>query len=132
VGDGPLLESARTLATELDVAHRVDFVGYRSNAISFIAHSRLLVIPSRWEGFGLVAVEAAALGVPVVGTAVNGLTELIPAYVPGRLVAPDDPAGLADAMRQALEQHSNGPRPSLARFSPEDVARSYAFAAGLG
>lgn len=60
----------------------------------------LVVVPSRRESFGMVALEALAAGCPLVASAVGGLVDLVgPA---GRLVPPGDPRGLAEAIQQAL------------------------------
>jgi glycosyltransferase involved in cell wall biosynthesis len=135
VGGGSGLEDARTLAAEVGVAERVAFAGFRADAPSYIAHGSVLAVPSRREGFGLVAIEAAALGVPVVGSAVAGLDEVVPFYAPGELVAPEDPLALAGALRRALERrdHDLAPRgasSALERFAPHAVARAYLEAAG--
>lgn len=58
----------------------------------------LVVIPSRWEGFGLVALEAMRAGKAVVASRVGGLQELVTDGVTGRLVASGDAASLADAL----------------------------------
>ena len=58
----------------------------------------LLVVPSRWEGFGLVALEAMRVGKPVIASTVGGLPEIVVDGVTGRLVRPGDPASLRDAL----------------------------------
>lgn len=59
-----------------------------------LAWTDCVVIPSRWEGFGLVALEAMRAGKPVIASAVGGLPEVVEAGVTGWLVPPDDPAAL--------------------------------------
>ena len=51
----------------------------------------LFVMPSRWEGFGVAAAEAMAMGLPVVASTVEGLLELVDDGVTGRLVSPAAP-----------------------------------------
>src|SRR5262249_50708347 len=63
-----------------------------------LAAADVLVAPSRNEGMGRVLVEAMALGLPVVGTRVGGIPDLIVDGECGRLVASDDAVGLADAL----------------------------------
>jgi glycosyltransferase involved in cell wall biosynthesis len=61
----------------------------------------VVAVPSRWEGLPLVALEAAASGRPVVGSAIPGLTEVVAAST-GVLVPPTDPPALADALVRLL------------------------------
>lgn len=72
--------------------------GWVPDVREVLADAEILAIPSRWEGFGLVAVEAMAAGVPVVASAVDGLIEVVGDA--GVLVPPEDPAALADALRR--------------------------------
>ena len=62
----------------------------------------VVVVPSRWEGFGFVCAEAMACGRPVVASRVGGLAELIEDGVSGLLVTPEDPNALADALIRLL------------------------------
>jgi glycosyltransferase involved in cell wall biosynthesis len=70
------------------------------------AAADLLVLASRGETYGMVLTEALARGIPVLATAVGGVTEALgrapDGTVPGLLVAPDDPAALAGALRRWL------------------------------
>lgn len=71
----------------------------------WIAAADVFVLPSHHEGFGLVALEAMAVGTTVVGTDVGGLSFLLDDEA-GILVEPHNPASLADGLKQALEQPS--------------------------
>ena len=67
-------------------------------ALFHTAH--VLVVPSRWEGFGLVALEAMRAGLPVIASRVGGLAEIVEDGVTGYLVPPESPTELAKAIRQ--------------------------------
>jgi len=72
VGDGPLGKKLKKNAPE-----NVHFLGYRRDIDKILSESRLLVLPSRREGFGLVILEANSLGVPAVGRRTSAIPELI-------------------------------------------------------
>jgi glycosyltransferase involved in cell wall biosynthesis len=71
---------------------------------SVLNRASIVLVPSRAiEGFSLVALEAAHLGRPVIGTRVGGLTETIEDDVTGAIVPPDDPAAMAAAIKRLLD-----------------------------
>lgn len=71
VGDGELNENLKNLCQILNIADRVDFVGWQENPYSYIARSRVLVLSSITEGSPLIVAEAIALNVPVVAYNIN-------------------------------------------------------------
>ena len=71
----------------------------RSNVIAQMKSCDVLVVPSRWEGFGLVAIEAMRLSKPVIASAVGGLQEIIGEGRYGYLIQPEDVQGLHDCLR---------------------------------
>jgi D-inositol-3-phosphate glycosyltransferase len=85
------------LCTELGVNDTVRFLGAQphSSLPAFYAAADVLVMPSHYESFGMVALEAMACGTPVVASAVGGLSVLIEDEVNGLLVPPADPESLA-------------------------------------
>lgn len=87
------------------VGERVHLLGeLRSeDALAVAARAELAVLPSRWESFGFVCVEALALGVPVVATAVGGFAEIVEDGISGWLVPPDDPERLARAIAAVVD-----------------------------
>jgi D-inositol-3-phosphate glycosyltransferase len=97
-------EAARRLAVELGVSDRVLFVAPQPHHIlsSWYRAADLVVVPSRSESFGLVALEAAACGVPVVASAVGGLLNIVHDGVTGWLVEGRDPDRYARAIAQIL------------------------------
>jgi D-inositol-3-phosphate glycosyltransferase len=100
-----MLARARQRIESLGLAHQVTFVAPRPHHL-LSTHYRaadVVVVPSRSESFGLVALEAAACGVPVVASAVGGLTTLVEDGVTGFLVPERDPALFADRIAKLLD-----------------------------
>ncbi|QIK70036.1 glycosyltransferase [Erysipelothrix sp. HDW6C] len=77
IGDGSLIHSARQYVVEQGLESNVEIVGYQDNPYTYLSESFINVIPSVWEGFGLSAVEAMVLGVPVVANSVGGLKTVV-------------------------------------------------------
>jgi glycosyltransferase involved in cell wall biosynthesis len=102
VGDGPerskLLEMVR--ARGLDAV--VHLPGYTNNSARILEDVDLLVLPSHTEGLPNAALEALAMEVPVLATRVGGTPEVISDGETGRLISPQSPAALADAMIEFL------------------------------
>jgi glycosyltransferase involved in cell wall biosynthesis len=100
VGDGPLRPELERLAAELDAP--VIFTGVRKDARALMGAADAVVMPSRWEGLPLTALEALASGTPLVATDVRGLRELV---TDGKnaLLVPEDPDALAAALRRVLD-----------------------------
>jgi glycosyltransferase involved in cell wall biosynthesis len=84
------------------VGHLVTFEGFRADVARVMADLDVFVLPSLWEGFGLVLVEAMAAGRPVVASAVGPIPEIVVDGVTGLLVPPGDPAALAEAVTRLL------------------------------
>lgn len=99
------MENAEELADELGLADRVLFVEPKPHHLlsSYYRAADVVVVPSRSESFGLVALEAAACGIPVVATAVGGLLNVVHDGVTGHLVEGRDPARFARALTQVLD-----------------------------
>jgi len=101
-GEGPLRAALEAQAARLGLAGRTHFLGWRSDAAEVLAALDVLLAPSRWEGFGLVFLEAMALGVPVISTQVSAIPEVVADGKTGWLVPPGDPPAIAGALRTAL------------------------------
>ncbi|MBB2203442.1 glycosyltransferase [Gluconacetobacter takamatsuzukensis] len=106
IGDGPLRGRLEALAGALGVGARVLFLGARPHAVvmEWMRRAMMLVLPSvltasgRVEGLGMVMLEAAACGVPVVASRVGGIPEGVAEGRSGLVVPPRDVEALADAM----------------------------------
>lgn len=102
VGDGPLRGVLSRRARASRVAGRIRFEGTvaHDRALTLIADSDLLVLPSYAEGSPLSVTEALALGTPVLGTSVGGIPELI--QDAGAIIEPGDAGALAAALTNLL------------------------------
>ncbi|HYH81048.1 MAG TPA: glycosyltransferase family 4 protein, partial [Longimicrobium sp.] len=95
VGKGPAEAEARAL---LGSVPRVHWLGYQTDIPALLRSMHLLAVPSHWEGFGLVAAEALAAGIPVVAARASSLPEIVEDGVHGLLVPPHDPPALEAAL----------------------------------
>lgn len=100
VGSGEEEKALRACAREHGVGERVRFAGWRADVRRVLAACDVFCLPSRWEGFGLVLLEAMREERPIVATSVGAIPEVLDAV--GFLVPPGDVAGLANAIRQAI------------------------------
>jgi glycosyltransferase involved in cell wall biosynthesis len=101
-GDGPERDALEQQVRDADLEDSVTFEGW-TEPDELAAHYRraeLFLVPSRYEPFGIVALEAIASGCPVVAAETGGLPEAVGDC--GILVAPDNPGALADAAERAL------------------------------
>ena len=130
IGDGPDRADLERLARELGLNGRVRFTGPRprEEVLRALASAQAAVLSSDWENLPHAAVEALAVGTPVVATAVGGVPEVVRDGVNGLLVPAGEPAALADALRRVLADAplrarlAAGARASVAELT---VARVY-------
>ena len=127
VGEG----EERAVLAAVPECREVRFLGYRPQASSLLAGMDLLAMPSRFEGFPLVAIEAMHAGVPVVAARVGGVPEVLGDC--GVLVPPDDPRSLADAIlalagddAQRAHLAERAQERARALFAPERMAEETA------
>jgi len=131
-GDGPLDTYLRKQAMECLVADRVKFLGWREDRTALLKAADVCLVPSRYEPFGNVVLNAWAHGVPVIATQSQGPGFLIRDGKDGILVPVEDSGGLADAVRKLIASPHlssqlvvNGASRVAAEFSEEVVAGSY-------
>ena len=77
IGDGELADELHLLAQSPPLQSRVEFLGFLENPLKILQESKVLVMTSRWEGTPICALEALALGIPIVSTPTDGLCHLI-------------------------------------------------------
>ena len=116
-GTGPELERLQALARSLGMEGRVRFLGAVRNMEGFYRSIDCLVHPPLTEAFGLVAIEAAAQGCPVVASAIDGLPEAVADGISGYTVPPSQP--LSDY--QALGGGSTHDMPALVYDPARDI-----------
>jgi L-malate glycosyltransferase len=104
VGDGPDRMSLELRAKSLGLASNIIWLGQLDyeEVVKFYTIMNVVVVPSRFEGFGLSAAEAIAAGCPIIASAVDGLREIIQHGVTGLLFPVDDTKKLASAMIDLL------------------------------
>jgi len=76
-GNGPLREQLQDMITELKLGDKVFLMGQVMNPYKYIKGSKLFLLPSRYEAFGLVIIEAMTLGVPVLATENHATNKII-------------------------------------------------------
>jgi UDP-glucose:(heptosyl)LPS alpha-1,3-glucosyltransferase len=109
----------RALAARLGVADRVVWLGLRSDVERWYAAADVCVLPSRYEPFGNVHLEALASGTPVVASTEAGGSEIIRPGLNGAVVDPRDPRAVAAAIAELREGGPRGGRCEAARASAE-------------
>jgi glycosyltransferase involved in cell wall biosynthesis len=104
VGDGPERTSLQAKAQNLNIYQHILWLGARQQEEVFRLYSMMdvFVMPSLYEGFGLTAAEAMAVGLPVVGTRIEGLAEVIEDGLTGFLVPPADKHALTERIVHLL------------------------------
>lgn len=77
IGDGELAGEVRSYLSENGLQDTIELVGFQSNPYTYLKGGKIMVMPSAWEGFGLAAVEALSLGIPVICSGAGGLANII-------------------------------------------------------
>jgi len=127
VGDGPQLSVLLRMVRKFDLNKHVRFLGSRSRkeVASTLARSSLFVFPSLREGMPLSVLEAMSCGLPVIGSKVIGLKNLVVDGYNGLLVPPKDPKSLADAI--TLLMVDDNLRGKLAKNARDHIMRKHTY-----
>lgn len=96
------IQRMKELAIELDIVNQVDFLGNIDNVPVFLRDVDIFCIPSRYEGFGISAVEAMATGLPCVASNIVGLNEVVNDDCLGRLFEVGNERDLADQLEYVI------------------------------
>jgi glycosyltransferase involved in cell wall biosynthesis len=132
IGDGSEREQLQSLARGLELDERIVWIGWSADVRSYLPAFDVFVLPSRFEGFPLVVLEALLAETAVVATDVGSVREAVRAEETGLLVPPDDAFALAAAMRRLLGDADlrrslggRGRRLVLDQFTAQHMARSF-------
>ena len=129
---GSLLEHVRKWSTEWPGRVTILLSPEDVELKALYDSSWVLLVPSLYEAFGMVALEGMARGIPIIGTDVGGLRMLLGKQERGLVVPANDAVALVRALREmlrSLELHgtyARSPREFLHSFAPERVAQEYA------
>ncbi len=129
-GEGDERAKLEGLVAQHGLGDRVRLVGWRNDVSAFLATGDVFAFPSYQEGFPLVLLEAMAVGLPAVSSAIPGPVEMIEDGADGVLVPPGDPAALAQALaaviatpQKALALGAAARAKVLADYGPESLQR---------
>ena len=134
LGDGPLRAELEAQARALGLGARAEFLGSRADALAHVEGALALVSPGRVEPFGIAALEAMTLGVPVIATDAVGHRDVLGDEFKEWMIPAEDPPALAAALARLLalteaERAALGERLSRrarGTFGPERSARETA------
>jgi glycosyltransferase involved in cell wall biosynthesis len=116
-GEGELRPALEAQACALGLGERCILAGFRSDLDSLVPRFDVFCLSSRWEGLGTSLLDAMAFARPIVATAAGGIPEAVVDGVNGRVVPVRDPAALAGALVELLEDA--GRREALGRAGRE-------------
>ena len=107
VGDGPERPALEALIGECGLAGRVRILGHQFDVCPYMQAADCFVCPSRWaEAAGLVNIEAAACGLPVVASRIGGIPEYLDEGQTGLLFEPGDVRGLSEALTRLVHDRA--------------------------
>lgn len=131
-GEGELRAALEAQAARLGVSARVHFLGWRTDRGALLAAADICVLPSRYEPFGTVILDAWSMDVPLVACAAAGPRAHVRDGDNGMLVPVDDARALAAALRRVLDDPAlaarivaGGRRDYDAGFTPQAVTRQW-------
>ncbi len=126
-GNGDMANYLKDLCNWLNVGHKVNFLGFvNGERLKYLYNSAdLTVIPSIYEPFGIVALEAMASGCPVVASSVGGLREIIQHEYNGIWVYPGNPESIAWGVSRVLDDE--GLRNYIVKNAKKDAYTKYSW-----
>jgi glycosyltransferase involved in cell wall biosynthesis len=130
VGEGPMKSELREVVRTHGLSEHVQITGRIEDIHPYYKLADVFALASQFEGFGIVAVEAMAAGLPVVATRVDGLTEVVADGETGVLVSPSDKSELVSGLLRVLEGNTDsygkaGRKRAEEVFGVESMVSSY-------
>lgn len=120
-GDGPMQATLETDLRSQGLEGTVHMLGLRRDVTNILQSLDLFVLPTHQEALGTAFIEAAAMGVPAIGTAVDGVPEVVADGETGLLVPPENPTALAAAIITLLDQPER--RREMGRVASQRIHR---------
>jgi len=127
IGDGEMRKELLDLSKELNISDAITWKGLQAKdkLKNFYEQMDIVVIPSRFEGFGLTAIEALSLEIPVVASAVDGLKEVIVDNESGVLFPCEDSDALSNTILKLIKD--NEKRESIAIHGKKRVSENFSY-----
>ncbi|MDQ3766084.1 MAG: glycosyltransferase, partial [Actinomycetota bacterium] len=131
LGEGPLEKELKAQATELGVADRIRFVGVSENPAAWIESADIFVLPSAWEPFGIVLLEAMSLGIAVITSDSDGAREVVTDEKDALVFPTGDVEALKDRLLELSRDGSRrsqlgeNARQTATRYDSESVAATF-------
>jgi glycosyltransferase involved in cell wall biosynthesis len=126
-GRGPLEGNLKKLVKKMKLSNRFSFVGFvdRKVLLNYYQNATVYVLPSHYEGFPTVILEAMACGIPVVTTSVGGIAETVVNGKNGFIVPMKNPKAIASAVLKLLENENL--RIGMGKIARQTVEKFYSW-----
>lgn len=123
VGKGQLEEKLRVLAMKYGIADRVHFLGYRSDVISIMKISDILIFPSKREGLPLTIIEALNVGLPIIASNIRGNKDLINSKIRGELFESNNLESLISKIKNFDLDDSKNIDPTVKEYGLDNILK---------
>jgi len=131
-GEGELEENIKDFILRNNLKDSVRLLGFREDINNIMRTIDLLILPSLWEGFGIVLIEAMAAGKPCITTQISSMPEIVENNISGIVVQPEDSSSIAQACIKILSDKElgnkmgvEGKRIVKEKFSIEKMINNY-------
>ncbi|WP_282039404.1 glycosyltransferase family 4 protein [Saccharicrinis aurantiacus] len=132
IGDGDDRHKFENMIASKGLEKHFSLLGMQKNVAKFYSKASILIMPSRWEGFGLTAAEAAIKGVPVIASNIGGLNEVVLNNKTGYTVNPENPKEFVDKIKILIKDNKlfhkmslNAIKSATERFNHDKFANKH-------